>query len=278
MKKICAITMARNDEFFLNKWIEYYGAQFGEENLYVFLDGEDQKIPSGAGKANIVKRRRVSEEMTKADRTRIAFLSEFAAGQFEKGYDLVIGCDADEYLVVDPICGKSLREYLDSLKISVSVSGLGMDVGQKIGEEAALDASRPFLSQRKYALLDSQYTKPVVISRPVRWGAGFHRIKNHDYHIDKNLYLFHFGSADEAIYNSKFSDPERIGEGWTKHMEQRRRTMYLLYSKKIRDKEGYIRFARFLQRTVRHPGQLLRPCMYFWKLVVHIPKRFETSV
>ena len=38
MKKICAITMVRNDEFYLRKWVEYYGAQLGRENLRVFFD------------------------------------------------------------------------------------------------------------------------------------------------------------------------------------------------------------------------------------------------
>ena len=31
-KKICAITMARNDAFFLEHWIAYYGAIWGKEN------------------------------------------------------------------------------------------------------------------------------------------------------------------------------------------------------------------------------------------------------
>jgi hypothetical protein len=42
MKKIAAITMARNDDFYLRKWVAYYGAQLGKENLYIFLDGLDQ--------------------------------------------------------------------------------------------------------------------------------------------------------------------------------------------------------------------------------------------
>ena len=36
MKNICAITMVRNDDFFLRKWISYYGKELGEENLYVY--------------------------------------------------------------------------------------------------------------------------------------------------------------------------------------------------------------------------------------------------
>ena len=65
MKRICAITMARNDNFFLEKWISYYGKQLGEENLYIFLDGKDQQIPSNAGKANITLCEHKEEEMTR---------------------------------------------------------------------------------------------------------------------------------------------------------------------------------------------------------------------
>ena len=54
-KKIAAITMARDDEFFLNRWIAYYGKQFGTENLYIILDGTDQTTPKNAGNAHITK-------------------------------------------------------------------------------------------------------------------------------------------------------------------------------------------------------------------------------
>lgn len=53
LKKIAAITMARNDEFFLGRWIKYYGNEIGTENLYIYLDGTDQTIPKNAGGANI---------------------------------------------------------------------------------------------------------------------------------------------------------------------------------------------------------------------------------
>ena len=45
MKKIAAITMVRNDDFYLKKWVEYYSAQLGgKENLYIYFDGTDQVI------------------------------------------------------------------------------------------------------------------------------------------------------------------------------------------------------------------------------------------
>ena len=43
-KKICALTMVRNDNFFLKKWVEYYTAQIGASNLYVYFDGNDQVV------------------------------------------------------------------------------------------------------------------------------------------------------------------------------------------------------------------------------------------
>ena len=50
MKKIAAITMVRNDDFYLKHWTRYYGAELGEENLYIYLDGKDQKLPDWSRK------------------------------------------------------------------------------------------------------------------------------------------------------------------------------------------------------------------------------------
>lgn len=277
MKRICALTMARNDAFFLKKWISYYSEQLGEENLYVFLDGEDQSLPYDTGKVNVVVRKRVSQEVTVADRTRIGFLNEQAHLLLQR-YDLVIGSDADELLVVDPKVGETLVEYLSHAKCNPCISGLGIDVGHHLKEEQPIDDTKPFLSQRKYALMDSQYTKPVVVSKPVRWGAGFHRVKMHNYRIDKNLYLFHFGSVDEQIYHAKFNDQERIKEGWTTHMNQRYRTIHLVTEKKALDGDKYLPIARFLQTLIRHPFMWRRPYMYFWKMIIRIPSRFSSVV
>ena len=90
--RIAAVTMARNDEFFLNRWIKYYGGQIGSENLYIYLDGLDQKIPSGHANANITKLPHRDEERQRGDKTRILLLSDLAKKLFADGYDIVIGC------------------------------------------------------------------------------------------------------------------------------------------------------------------------------------------
>ena len=129
MKRICALTMVRNDEFYLRKWVEYYGAQLGRENLYVYFDGVDQQVPEWCEGVNICVREKVVGQVAKADKGRINFLSERAA-ELLGSYDLVIGTDADEILVVDPALGLSLAEFLSRQKIATSLSGLGVDVGQ----------------------------------------------------------------------------------------------------------------------------------------------------
>lgn len=277
MKKICAMTMARNDIFFLEKWIEHYGKSFGKENLYVFLDGLDQELPKNGKDVNIRLIEHQEAEMTRGDRIRISFLNQQATELLKK-YDLVIGMDVDEFLVVDPRCKSTLKSYLSQIKCKSCVSGLGVDVGHKLDEEDNIDASKPFLSQRSYALIDSQYTKPVIISKPVKWGAGFHRVKYHNYRIDKNLYLFHFGSVDSEIMKQKLEDKAKITFGWSKHLEQRYRTISLVSNKKALDGNIYLPIARFLQTIIRHPFAWFRPYMYYWKLIIKIPERFRSEV
>ena len=151
MKRIAAITMVRNDEFYLRKWVEYYGAQLGRENLYVFFDGTDQVIPSFCEGTHAEALPRIGSDIVSNDKGRVAVISAKAAELFAAGYDLVIGTDADEFLVADPRTGLSLSEYLSRQKIGVTLSGLGLDFGQKLGEEGDITDTEPFLQQRHYA-------------------------------------------------------------------------------------------------------------------------------
>ena len=101
LKRIAAITMARNDEFFLGRWIKYYGEQIGLENLYIYLDGTDQVIPENAGAAHIKKLPHRDMPRAAGDKYRIGLMNDLARELLKK-YDIVIGCDCDEFLIVDP--------------------------------------------------------------------------------------------------------------------------------------------------------------------------------
>lgn len=274
MKKICAVTRLRNDDFFLRKWVSYYGGQLGEENLYVYFDGKDQKIPDFGNKVNYFLCDRIEGKIVKTDRGRIDFLSARAAELLKK-YDLVIGTDIDEFLVVDPSLEMTLPEYLSRANCKSTLSGLGIDVGQDMKTEKPLNIDIPFLSQRKKALINSRYTKASILSQPLNWGAGFHRVRKRNYHIDKNLFLFHFGSADMGIILSRFSDKEKITSGWRFHLMKRTNTIrYVTHLKGIKGDKS-LRAARLIQTCFRQIYAYNKPSMAGILLVITIPERFH---
>ncbi len=271
LKKIAAITMARNDEFFLTRWIKYYGDEIGTENLYIYLDGTDQKIPKNAGAAHIKKLPHTDMPRAAGDKYRIGLMNDLAR-ELLKSYDIVIGCDCDEFLIVDTNTNKTLAEYLSGIKIKNTVSGLGLDVGQNMNCESTLDTSAPILPQREYALLSTRYTKPVVKNAPVDWGSGFHSISGHNFHIDKNLYLLHFGAVDMQMLEQKAA---ARGEDWLNHLRRRGNgTINAVTTLPARD-EKWLRRARILQTFARPIYALDKPGMFGLKRVVKIPSRFK---
>ena len=272
-KHIAAITMARNDTFFLSRWIEYYGREIGTENLYIYLDGTDQDIPENAGSVHITKLPHTDMSRSAGDKYRIGKMSDLA-NKLLKKYDIVIGCDCDEFLIVDPALNTSLAKYLSDKQINTTISGLGLDVGQHLTHEKPLDSSKPFLAQRAYALLSTRYTKPVVINRPVRWGSGFHSINGHNFHIDPNLYLLHFGAVDMEMLVAKAASR---GPDWVNHLKRRGNGTINDVTNRPAHGEKWLKIARVMQRIFRPIYAWDKPGMLGIKRVVKIPNRFIKS-
>ena len=273
-KHIAALTMVRNDNFFLRKWVEHYGRELGKENLYIYYDGNDQDVADFCQGTNAYVHPKIGVQVVAAEKGRMKFLSEKAAELFGQGYDLVIGVDADEYIVVDPRLGIGLREYLSRQDIQVSLSPLGLDFGQKLGEEGDLSFDEPFLKQRHFAQIGTRYTKPSIIAQPCQWGSGFHRVKGHNFHIASDLYLMHFGYSDKNILEERLGDADRVAQGWKKHIYKRSRTIKYVTEKKARDFDRWTRLARICQTWCRPPYALNKPAMFELRIVVKIPERF----
>lgn len=273
LKKIAAITMARNDEFFLTRWIKYYGEMIGTENLYIYLDGTDQKIPNNAGTANITKLPHTDMTRSVGDKYRIGLINDLAK-KLLKTYDIVIGCDCDEFLIVDPAANKNLAEYLSELKIKNTVSGLGLDIGQNMKMEQTLDITKPILEQREYALLSTRYTKPVVKNAPLDWGSGFHSISGHNFHIDKNLYLLHFGAVDMQMLEHKAASR---GPDWLNHLRRRGNGTINAVTNLPAHDEKWMKRARIIQTFARPIYAFDKPGMFGIQRVVKIPARFKNS-
>lgn len=275
MKNIAVLTMVRNDDFFLHKWVEYYGHEIGKENLYIYFDGTDQQIPEFCLGTHTALHEKIGTHVVAAEKGRLKFLSEKAAELLTRGYDIVIGVDADEYIVVDPITRQNLRQFLSEQDIDVSLSALGLDFGQKMGHEGNLNLDTPFLTQRQYAQIGTRYTKPSIIAKPCRWGSGFHRIKGHNFHICKDLYLMHFGYADKEILRNRLSDTDRMSQGWERHIYKRARTIRYATEKKAYHFDRMVKYARLCQTWCRPPYALNKPAMFELRIMVKIPQRFR---
>ena len=274
MKRICALTMVRNDDFNLRKWVEYYGRELGRESLYIYFDGTDQIIPEFCDGTHAELRQRNPGMVVKSEKIRLTFLSEKAAELMSSGYDIVIGTDADEYLVVEPTVGKGLAEYLSSINIRNSVSGLGIDIGQNLNCEGVISGDKSYFEQRRYGYLCSRYTKPSVISSPVMWGSGFHRIKGHDFSIDPNLFLFHTGSIDLKMIEDRMKDNDLLSTGRLKHIQKRAKTIFVVSKAKVREWDRTVRFVRWIQQHIRPINSWNKPWNPITKFVVRIPDRY----
>ena len=279
MKNIAAITMVRNGDFFLERWVRYYGALLGRENLFIVMDGTDQQVPVFTRGCNVEKVERVAGNVAEADRGRIDLISSRAANLFGS-YDMVIGTDVDEFLVVDPKLGVSLPEFLSSLETSghTSFSGLGCDVVQNISCESRLDRSRGLLEQRQFIVLSTRYTKASVLCRPVQWGSGFHRTRHGNFCIVPDLFLFHFGCADIPETDLKMLDADLSARGWGRHLSKRRKIIAEVPGLPVRDWDTWTRRARRIQTLVRPPYAWNKPAMFNLKILVRCPERFSGIV
>lgn len=275
--KIAVISMLRNDHFFVRKWIQYYGEQFGHENLFIILDGQDQPLPENHQHINVIKVPHVKMNRAGGDRNRSDLVSYIAKGLFQR-YDIVIGHDIDEYLVVDPRLGLSLQEFLGQPLGRAAVSALGLDVGQHLQKELPIDQHRPFLEQRSFAHVSARYTKAVVATRPVTWGSGFHRVRGKNFYIDPNLFLFHFGMVDYELAKTKIEDQALIKAGWTGHLDRRYQLFDLIMKNKPVDGDTFFSVARRRQSIFRPIYAWNKPGMLSENPIIIIPERFKTII
>ncbi len=276
-KAICALTMVRNDEHFVRKWVEYYGAELGSKNLFIIFDGHDQKLPSGITDVNCIYLPKIKAQLVKAEKRRARVMSKFAAALLYH-YDMVMGVDIDEFIVVDPNTDISLAQYLSALPKRASYSPLGMDVGQHIELEQPVDYTQPLLMQRGFAALSSRYSKPSIIMKPVTWGAGMHRIKGRNFKIDPNLFLFHFGMVDQKQSELREQDQNLVESGWGNHLKRRGNLLNIIAAATPLDADTYFPIARKLQQSRRPIYALNKPKMIKGNPVVNIPLRFKVLV
>ncbi len=218
---IAAITMVRDDLFYIRKWIAHYGRQIGHENLYVLVHGNAPEIRALDGRVNYIHlpaRQDDTIGKTRFNIDRFRLINNLANSLLAY-FDHVIVTDADEYLVADPDLADSLPEYIARFAPHGTLTAFGLDVWQHMAEHPApIDLDRPILAQRPLCKVAPLYHKPAITNRVIRRNLGNHASNDPKLTIPKGLYLFHLRYFDRDFVLGTQLNRERLRANQTNRL------------------------------------------------------------
>ena len=184
---VAVVTDAVSAEHFLPLWADYYGRQFGRDNLYVFCYGDSAPMQAlGLGHVLPVK-------ASYNNMLRTALVNDLTERLLQR-YAQVVRVDVDEFLAPDPRVHVDLAAFVAASRAPY-VTALGLDVVE-LEDETPLDLGQPLLAQRRYAVKAAAYSKTALTRTRLAWGPGFHTTDAPP--AFGGLYLFHWKFADAA--------------------------------------------------------------------------------
>ncbi len=175
----------------LRRWVGYYGAQLGHQNLVVVdhrsSDGSTEDLP-----CRVIRHERFPDG--RFEKARMALASRLGA-ELLRSYDAVIFTDADEFLLADPDRYDGLLDFVAARPELDVVAGLGLNIVHHLDHEGALRADEPVLGQRRYAKLVGKMSKPALKRVGAPWVRASHGIRA-PYAPDRGLLMVHLKFAD----------------------------------------------------------------------------------
>lgn len=208
-----AVTMVRDDLFFLDIWLRHYGAEFGRENLYVINHGRGEAVAELAKGCNIIGL--PGDPHKNFDMKRWRLLNNIVGG-LKSYYKHVVVGDVDEILAMDPEKGKTLLEFLQVRRAGRVLTPLGLEVLHRIDLETDPITDR-VLGPRRHVRIAPHYSKPCVISTGTKIARGGHFTQFPELITPESLYLFHLKFCDfgeySAAMNRRNAVTAEIGSG-----------------------------------------------------------------
>ncbi len=196
MQTVAVVTMVRDDLFFLETWLRYYGEMFGRENCYVVNHGRGAEVAELAAGCNIIGI--PGDPHKNFDVKRWGLLNNLVGG-LRRYYQHVIVGDVDELVVVDPSAGGNLLDWLKTAPTGQVVTPLGLEVVHRIDlEEDPVEAA--VLGPRRHVRLAPWYSKPCIVSAPVKLSRGCHYAQYDKLAAPAELFLFHLKFCDFGAY------------------------------------------------------------------------------
>ncbi|MFT4289355.1 glycosyltransferase family 2 protein [Nocardioides sp.] len=181
----------RDEAAMLPRWIGYYGAQLGMENLVVVddcsTDGSTDDLP-----CRVIRHSGFREGRFEKARMRLA--SRLGA-ELLRSHDAVIFTDADEFLLADPDRYDGLLDFVAARPELDVAAGLGLNVVHHLDHEGRLDPGEPVLGQRRFAKFVGTISKPSLKRIGAPWARASHGIRA-PYVPDRGLLMVHLKFAD----------------------------------------------------------------------------------
>ena len=198
MQTVAAVTMVRDDAFFLAAWLRHYGGLFGRENCYVINHGRGEAVAEQAAGCNVIGI--PGDPHRNFDVKRWGLLNNLVGG-LRRYYRHVIVGDVDELVVADPEFGQDLKGFLEAAPEGRILTPVGLEVVHRVDiEEAPVETA--ILGPRRHVRLAPHYSKPCVISTPAKLSRGGHFAQYPKLHTPDQLYLMHLKFCDAGQYSA----------------------------------------------------------------------------
>ncbi|MEP2891118.1 hypothetical protein [Tateyamaria sp.] len=196
MQTVAAVTMVRDDAFFLKAWLRHYGEMFGRENCYIVNHGRGTVVAEMATGCNVIGI--PGDPHKNFDVKRWGLLNNLVGG-LRKYYKHIVVGDVDELVVRDPDSGGSLRDLLEDAPEGRVLTPLGLEVIHRIDvEEAVIDDQ--IIGPRRHVRPAPHYSKPCIVSAPVKIARGGHFTQSDKLYTPDDLYLMHLKFCDFGAY------------------------------------------------------------------------------
>ena len=194
-----AVTMVYDDHFFLQRWVDHYGRQFGREHLYVLSHGGDPEHRRIAEGCNVIALPR-DPTLFRLTRRRWMMKSSFASGML-RYYNWIIVGDVDEIVIIDPAVAPDLPTYLGrysnpkTAPASICPFGIELIHNPEVERDPILPG-QPILSRRRVFRANANYAKPCLIRKDTLFTIGGHANNHQPRVLDPHLYLLHLRFVD----------------------------------------------------------------------------------
>ncbi len=196
MQTAAALTMVRDDTFFLKLWLRHYGGLFGRKNCYVVNHGRGAAVAELAQGCNVIGI--PGDPHRNFDMKRWRMLNNFVMG-LRCYYDHVVVGDVDELVVLDPAAGTDLLRWLGTVPANRVLTPLGLEVIHRIDLEGESIGDH-VLGPRRHVRPAPHYSKPCILSVGTKIARGGHFTQYDRLHTPEHLYLLHLKFCDMAAY------------------------------------------------------------------------------